>query len=73
MRGVGREEGNIGGTVVCVCGSMGMAGLGTGSSVPFGWLRLFGDEAVGEEAVVLVVAEDVVIEEIDVEDVAGLD
>ncbi len=34
---------------------------------------LFGDEAVGEEAVVLVVADDEVIEEVDVEDVAGLD
>ncbi len=34
---------------------------------------LFGDEAVGEEAEVLVVADDEVIEEVDVEDVAGLD
>ena len=41
--------------------------------VLFGWWGLFGDEAVGEEAVVLVVADDEVIEEVDVEDVAGLD
>ena len=40
---------------------------------PFWWWGLFGDEAVGEEAEVLVVADDEVIEEVDVEDVAGLD
>ena len=45
-----------------------------------GWFRalfggggLFGDEAVGEEAEVLVVADDEVIEEVDVENVASLD
>ncbi len=37
------------------------------------WGELFGDEAVGEEAVVLVVADDDVIEEVDVEDVACFD
>lgn len=37
------------------------------------WWGLFGAEAVGEEAEVLVVADDEVIEEVDVEDVAGLD
>ena len=40
---------------------------------PFWVVGLFGDETVGEEAVVLVVADDEVIEEVDVEDVAGLD
>ena len=39
----------------------------------FGWWGLFGDEAVGEEAEVLVVADDDVIEEVDVEDVACFD
>ena len=48
-------------------------GLGTGVPCPFWWWGLFGDEAVGEEAVVLVVADDEVIEEVDVEDVACLD
>ena len=40
---------------------------------PFWWWGLFGDEAVGKEAVVLVVANNEVIEVVDVEDVAGLD
>ena len=47
--------------------------LGTGVPCPFWWWGLFGDEAVGEETVVLVVADDEVIEEVDVEDVASLD
>ena len=52
----------------------GVKGLGTGGfRALFGWWGLFGDEAVGEEAEVLVVADDEVIEEVDVEDVAGLD
>ena len=53
---------------------MEVEGLGAGGSVPFFRCGgLFGDEAVGEEAVVLVVADDEVIEEVDVEDVACLD
>ena len=54
--------------------SCGGGGLGHGGSLPFfGFWGLFGDDAVGEEAVVLVVADDEVIKEVDVEDVAGLD
>ena len=54
--------------------SCGGGGLGHGGSLPFfGFWGLVGDDAVGEEAVVLVVADDEVIEEVDVEDVAGLD
>lgn len=51
----------------------GVEGLARGVPCPFCWWGLFGDEAVGEEAVVLVVADDEVIEEVDIEDIAGLD
>ena len=51
---------------------MGGEGWGTGALGLFGGGG-YGDEAVGEEAVVLVVADDEVFEEVDVEDVAGLD
>ncbi len=47
--------------------------MGTDGSVPFFCGGLFGDEAVGEKAEVLVVADDDVIEEVDVEDVACFD
>jgi proteasome assembly chaperone (PAC2) family protein len=48
-------------------------GLGTGFPCPFWVGGLFGNEALGEEAVVLVVTEDEVIEEVDVEDVTSFD
>ena len=66
--------GVIGGTEVC-CGGLLVEWRvwARGIPCPFWWWGLFGDEAVGEETVVLVVADDEVIEEVDVEDVASLD
>ena len=67
-------EGVMGGAVVCWDGSLlGRMVWARVVPCPFWWWGLFGDEAVGEEAEVLVVADDEVIEEVDVEDVAGLD
>ncbi len=59
-----------------VLGELGLWGLRVWARVvpcPFWWWGLFGDEAVGEEAEVLVVADDDVIEEVDVEEVACFD
>lgn len=74
MFSAGRSGGRDRGAGVCGGGSLaGLDGLGTVDSVPFLRIGFFGDEAVGEEAEVLVVADDEVIEDSDVKNAACFD